>query len=373
MCIEGEIGMMPSEKITGTQLGLLLYSFVAPTILLRIPTGMVGFAKQNAWISVLPATLTGLLSIWVMTILANRYPGLTIIEYSSKIIGKWLGKCVGFYYVFYWFTFVSVIAIEHIGFINTVLLPNSPSFIVIVTLLIICGFAVSLGIEVIARSNEFLSILIIVFFIPLLFLMLGRSDFGQLKPIFNKGILPVLQGSLFPASFMSQFFILGWLLPYLNQPNKARKISLNALLGTSILVIAVVLPTIMVLGPLTAKLNFPILSVIQYIGIEGSFERLEAISVSIWVLGIFIKLSVALFIFCLCVSQSFGIQNHREYIIPLTLLTLIGSFWIFKNGTDLHYYLTFTYPSLAFLTQNIIPLMLLVIDSIKRIGNKSLL
>ena len=68
----------------------------------------------------------------------------------------------------------------------------------------------------------------------------------------------------------------------------------------------------MVFGPITGKLNFSFLRVIQYIGIVGSFERLEAIAVSIWVMGIFVKVSVLLFMFCLSVSQLFGIRIIGE-------------------------------------------------------------
>ncbi|WP_217582185.1 GerAB/ArcD/ProY family transporter, partial [Lysinibacillus sp. GbtcB16] len=87
---------------------------------------------------------------------------------------------------------------------------------------------------------------------------------------------------------MNQLFILGWLLPYLNQPKKALKISLIALLGIFIFIFTIVLLSIMVLGSLTGQLNYSYLSVMQYIGIEGSLERLEAIAVMIWVIGSFV-------------------------------------------------------------------------------------
>ena len=166
-----------------------------------------------------------------MTTLANRYPGLTIMQYSSKIVGKWFGKCIGFYFTYYLFFFISSTVNEHAGFINIVLLPKTPSLVGILTILILCGLAVIAGIEVIGRSNEFLTPLIIVFLIPLFILSIGDADPAQLKPILGDGILPVLKGAVVPSAWMSQFFFMGWLLPYLNQPEKARKLSLIALLG----------------------------------------------------------------------------------------------------------------------------------------------
>ncbi|BFT72948.1 GerAB/ArcD/ProY family transporter [Paenibacillus sp. P36] len=149
--------MHNTEKITANQLGILLFSFIASTIILTIPGLMAMFAKQDAWISVLPSTTTGLLSIWVMTKLAKRYPGLTIIAYSQKILGKWLGTCLGLYYIYFWFMSISIMTIQHTFFIKTLLLPRSPSIIGSLTLLILCGLAVYMGIEVIGRCAEFLT------------------------------------------------------------------------------------------------------------------------------------------------------------------------------------------------------------------------
>ncbi|MGQ7887048.1 GerAB/ArcD/ProY family transporter [Paenibacillus sp. WC2504] len=359
--------MQHTEKITGNQLGILLFSFIASTIVLTIPGLMAMFAKQDAWISVIPSTTTGLLSIWVMTKLANRYPGLTIIAYSQKILGKWLGTCLGLYYIYFWFMSISIMTIQHTFFIKTLLLPRSPSIIGSLTLLILCGLAVYMGIEVIGRCSEFLTPLKLVFLIPLLILTIGAADHEQLKPVLADGFLPVLQGAILPAgAFMNQLFILGWLLPYLNQPQKAFKISLYALICIFVFIFIIVLSTILVLGSLTGQLNYSYLSVMQYIGIEGSFERLEAIAVMVWVIGSFVKVSVSLFILSISISQIFGIRNYRDLVAPITLLCLIGSVWVFENGAELQTYLTLIYPSGGFVTQSLIPLLLLLIDTIKR-------
>ncbi|WP_240703128.1 GerAB/ArcD/ProY family transporter [Cohnella luojiensis] len=366
--------MQTTEKITGNQLGLLIFTFIGSTIVLTIPGWTVMIAKQNGWISVIPSTVTGLLTLWALTTLANRYPGLTITQYGSKIIGKWLGKCLGFYYIYFWFHSISVLTIQHTFFIKTLLLPKSPTIVGSLSLLILCGIAVIAGIEVIGRCNEFLTPLILVALIPILILAIGEADPVRLKPVLGEGILPVLQGAVIPAgAFMNQVFILGWLLPYLTQPKKARKVSLIAFFSISILIFIIVLLTIMVLGTLTGKLTYSFLSLMQYIGIEGSFERLEAIAVAVWVMGNFVKVCVSLFILCLCISQLFGIRNYRDIVAPLTLLSIIGSACVFKSGAELQAYLAFIYPSVGFITQSLIPLSLLMIDTIKRKADNSLL
>ncbi|REE69717.1 spore germination protein (amino acid permease) [Paenibacillus taihuensis] len=364
--------MKPVEQLSGIQFSLLLFSFISPTVILIIPSLMAQIAQHDAWISIFPAITCGALSIWVMTTLSKRYPGLTIIEYSSRILGKWAGKALGCYFIFYWVHVNLFLLNQHVQFINTVLLMKSPAIVISLTLAIVCAIAVYLGIESIARSNEYLSLLIFVFFIPLLFLMLAESNPERLFPVMSKGIVPVLRASIYPVAYLSQFFIIGWFLPYLNQPGKAIKASFFSLSAVSALLAFTLIPLIMVFGPLTDNLTFPLLSVIQYIGITGSFERLEAFAVVIWVTASFVKISLTFFIICLSIGQLFNLNKYRHFIVPITLFSVIGSVSLFHNSTELGYFLRYTYPIYAFFTQLILPLLLLMIDTFKRFGNKTL-
>lgn len=366
--------MQASEKITGTQLGFLIFTFIISTNLLTVPSLSVMFAMQDAWISELLASATGFIGIWVMCELSRRYPGLSVEQYSTRIVGKWLGKLTSANYAYYWFISITTITMQHTGFISTLLLPESPFLVISLTFLALSGVAAWLGIEVIARSNEFLTLLLLVLFVPLLILTITEADAHLLKPVLENGWMPVFQGAVNPGGgFMNQVFILGWLLPYFqSSAGKARKASLLALSGVVVMSVSLIMLTLMILGPLTGKLTYSFLSVVQYIGIEGSFERLEAIAVSTWVIGCFIKVAVSLFIFSVCISHLFGIRHYRDLVFPLTLLSLIGSIWVFPNAAALLDYLVFTFPVLAFLNQTLIPLALLIVDGVKRKAAPSL-
>lgn len=364
--------MKSAEKISGTQLCLLLFSFIAPTLILVMPGVLSKISKQDAWMTVFPAFLIGSLTIWAMIILSNRYPGLTIIQYSSQIIGKWPAKCLGCYFIYYWINFDFIALNQHIQFINTFLLMRSPAIIVSLTLALLCGIAAYMGIESIARSNEYISLLIFALLIPLLLLMLTASDPERLRPVLSQGLVPVLQGTVFPVAYFGQVIILGWLLPYLNQPKKATKASFIALSLISGLLCITIIPLIMIFGPLAEKLSFPVIDVVRYVGIIGSFERLEALGVAIWVMGCFVKISLIFFLLCLSVSQLFNIKNYKDFVFPLTILSVIGSVTIFTfYSTELNTYLKYSFPSYAFFTQSILPLTLLMIDTIKRRWRKS--
>ncbi|MFC4768651.1 GerAB/ArcD/ProY family transporter [Effusibacillus consociatus] len=141
--------MFVQEKITGSQLGLLLIPLVIATEILSVPATMTGVAKQDAWLAVIPSSVTAFWSVMVMTALANRYPGMTIVEYSTTILGKWMGKLLAIYLAYNFFTFSAGIPRFVIDFLNVVALPKTPPAVLSGVMLVICGIAVFAGIEVI--------------------------------------------------------------------------------------------------------------------------------------------------------------------------------------------------------------------------------
>ncbi|MDQ0113906.1 spore germination protein KB [Paenibacillus harenae] len=363
--------MKIGEKISGFQISLLLFTFIVSTLILSVPGIMVGYAKQDAWMSVILASTTGLLNIFVMTALAIRYPGQTIIQYASAICGKWVGKLIGFYCTYYLFFFISSTVNEHAGFLNTVLMINTPSLVLILTLLIFCSLAVLSGVESIARCNEVIVMIVVLLLLPIFIFSLRNVDPARLTPVLSEGIIPVIRGSVVPSAWMSQFFFLGWFLPHLNEkPQKVRGKLLFSLGCTALLIMAIDILTIMVFGPITPRMKFAFLNVIKYTDIIGPLERLEAIAITIWVLGISIKVSMLLYMFCISATQLFGAKNYRKTVVPITVLSAVGSVWIFKNSGEFQAWITFTYPILALFTQSLLPLALLAVDAVKQMLSK---
>ncbi|KRF43699.1 GerAB/ArcD/ProY family transporter [Paenibacillus sp. Soil787] len=358
--------MQLSGKISGNQLSLLFFTFIVSTLILSVPGIMVSIAKQNAWLSIFPASLTGVVNIWVLTALSKRYPGQSIMQYTVKICGNWAGKILGFYLTYYLFFFISSTVNEHAGFLNTILLMNTPSLALIVSILLLSCLAVLAGVEAIARCNEVIVFIIIVLLIPVFIFSFRDVELARLTPFLAEGMLPVLKGAVVPSAWMSQFFFLGWFFPYLNEkPQNVRMSLLSAMGGVVLLIIAIDIVTIMMFGPITPRMKFAFLKVIQYIGIIGPVERLEAIAIAIWIFGIFIKISMLLYMFCISTSQLFGTSNYRKSVVPVTLLSAVGSVWIFKNEAEFQAWITFTYPILALFTQSLLPLILLAVDTLK--------
>ena len=87
--------MIEKGKISSLQLAILFYPTIIASSLLSVPNATTRHAKNDLWFSPILASLVGVLVVFVVWKLYTYYPKQTVIQYSEKILGKFLGKVFG--------------------------------------------------------------------------------------------------------------------------------------------------------------------------------------------------------------------------------------------------------------------------------------
>lgn len=98
---------MENVKITGRQLRLLVILYVVGGSILFAPATLVTEAKQDAWIASLLSIVVGLLIGLMFTKIFHAYPGLSIVQITEEVLGKWVGKILAILF-FYIHVFISL-------------------------------------------------------------------------------------------------------------------------------------------------------------------------------------------------------------------------------------------------------------------------
>ena len=356
---------MVKEKISSSQLVLLIIPMIIATEFMSVPGVIYQFAKEDDWLSYLLSLITGVWAILVFTTLASRHPGMTFPEYLEKIMGKWLGKAVSMFYMYYLFLYVTTISDEVMSFITLFAQPKTPRMVTLGLFVAVCGIGAWLGIEVLARCSELLIPLSIIFSVVIAALLLPEMVPNFLTPVFGRGIVPILQGAVVPSGWAGEFFLLGFLLPYLNDPSKARAFSFTGLLAVALIMMLVIVVSTTVNGPLTGQLKYAYYNAVRYLSIGEFLERIDPVIVGVWVYNGFLKTALFLWAFVLCIAQVFGVVKYRFLALPVTLLSIVGCLWAFSNAVDLSNFLTFTFPTESLVTQDIIPTLILGVDLIR--------
>src|SRR6478736_71367 len=214
---------MEKAKISASQLFILMVLFELGTSLL-LPVAME--AKQDAWLAILLGMLGSLVLFVIYYKLYSYYPDLLPTEYMQKILGKAIGSVLAFLYISYFIYDVARVLRDIGEMLLTFSYSDTPLFIANALLILVIIYTVQKGIEVVARSGELFFIFMYVLAVTgfLLIVCSGLIDFKNLQPVLEDGILPVLKVVFIQTLYFpfGEAIVFTMILPYLNNPKKAK-------------------------------------------------------------------------------------------------------------------------------------------------------
>lgn len=327
---------MGTEKIKSSQLFVLVVLFEMGSAIL---VGLGAQAKQDAWIAILLGLAGGLVLFLVYHQLYQYYPDLPLTSYAQKIMGKWLGRLIGFLYVVY-FLYAAARVLRDFGeLLTSTIYTNTPLIVINCLMIFTIIYAIHKGFEVIARVCElfFLIIYMVAVMGFALILFSGLIHLENLRPILENGYMPVLKTFMgetinFPFGEMVVFTML---LPFLNDSKKAKIVCLGGMLLSGINIIITSVINVAALGPdIFIRANFPLLSTISKIRLADFIERLDVLFMLYLVVGGFFKITLYFYAAVLGASDIFKLDNQSKLCFPMGALILFASVTIASNYAE---------------------------------------
>lgn len=340
----------------------MIISLVLPTAILTVPAITVKHAAQDAWISIIVATMAGLLIARLVTDLSLRFPGKTLFEYAEEILGRVPGKVVGFLYIWWFLHANALIMDEYASFLCSAHMPDTPVIVFFILGIAVAACAVRNGLEVLSRFNQlflplFLGLLLVVF-------ILATKDMKvtRLLPVFDKGAIAILKGAATPASWLGEIVIFTMIIPFLNKPKEAYRVAALATLFTSFYLLVSILVAIMIFGPnVTGHWIFPTYNAVRVVSIANFLERMESIAVAVWMFGGFAKVGVFYYAAVLGSAQWLGLKDYRPLVAPVGVI-LVALAALCENIVELLDFLATAWPPYALSVFEVgMPLVLLIV------------
>ncbi|SDM84346.1 spore germination protein KB [Fictibacillus solisalsi] len=359
--------MIEKGKISSFQMALIMYPTIEATALLTVP-GITGtYAERDMWISPILGSINGFFTVFILYQLHKLYPKETIIQYSEHIVGRVLGKILGFIYLFFLLHIGSIILREYSTFVSVSFLQTTPPSVIIGGMVLVCAFAVRGGIEVLGRTaNLFVPIL---FLLPIIAAILLLKDFDpkHMLPIMEHGMMPSVMGAAAPQAWFGETFLITMILPFLSDRDKGMKWSLILVVTIMVNFVITNLLAVFLFGGTASGYTFPLFTAIRYITISTFFEHLESVTIAIWITGIFIKISMFYYALVIGTSQWLKLSDYRPIVFPFGfLLTVLGCQWVAPNFEELNHFLVTIYPFYGSLLMTLIPALFLLIAVIRK-------
>lgn len=360
--------MLEKGKISNSQFFYLIVMFIIGASTLIAPPIIAEDALQDSWISCVIGIVYGLVLVKLYGILAKRYPTLTVIEFSEKILGKWIGKTVSSLFLIY-FLFLCAGLLRIIGdFLTTHILPETPIQAIEIIFLLTVIMGVRLGLEPFARTSEMVFPYVFIFFALLMIFLFPQVELNNLSPLLENGLNPVLLGS-FRVLGMPYLDLVIFLMitPYITKPEKAEKTLLIAtFIGGLIFTLIILLSTLVLGTELTSRLHYPTFVLAQKIQVGNFIERIEILSGGMIFIALFFKISISFYALVLGVAQTLELQTYKSVTFPLGIIVVVLSLTFFPNIVYFDQFVTVVWTPLLLIFGFFLPVLLLVIDSIKK-------
>ncbi|MFM1652880.1 endospore germination permease [Brevibacillus sp. B_LB10_24] len=365
--------MPDKSQVAARQFMILTILYVIGSAILVIPSLLVAVAKQDAWISAIVAVAAGLVAIVFYNSLAKSFPGMTLVQYCEEIFGRWLGKIVSLFFLVGFPCFIAVLTLYDIGdFLATQILTKTPLIAIFLIVMAVVAFGVRLGLEPIARAAEIffpwvVSLLLLLFLFVSPFLKLEN-----LEPVLANGIKPVLKGAIPLFSFpFFETLVLLMVFPRVKKPKDAGRALLTGVLAGGMALFAITLFSISVLGvEFVERHAFPTYALAKKINIGDFLQRIEAIIMFIWVITIFFRLTILVYVISIGLAQSFNLKEYRMIPLPLGFIFAVMALVIVPNSSYLHTFDKQTMPVYEYSFGMFLPLLLWVVAVLRKKGQK---
>jgi spore germination protein len=364
------------DKTTGK---MTLTSFQATSVLVGIIVGIgllfvsrisVHYVGRGAWLAVFLAGLVVILNGWIMIKLAGRFPQQTIVEYVQVIFGKWLGICIGFILILL-SLIMTIFTLWFTGQIITAfVLFATPSYIVMLSLMLLTIYTAYAGMNAVGRMNEIIFIVsfgFAIFFIPP---VVEYGNFSFIRPIIQPPNLHFLSGIPLLLFCYTGYELVLSFYPFVKESEKHKMLkhmSLNMIYVCVIATIAVI----------TQQIVFPIhaleriwLPSIQYVKLVSLpiLERTDLVFTLFWFF-VFYKAHTVYFYRSVIESQLlFKLRTDKWLILVFAALISIVTFFQFELQ-DMERWMLYTMQVTAFI-YIFLPITALLLSKLRGKGNE---
>lgn len=358
---------MQKYGISAGQLIGMMFWTIMGTAVISLPVTIGLHAPRDAWAAAVLFTIGGMALGLIVGALANRFPRKDFVVYTQKVLGTFIGKLLILVFLVWLFHTIGFVLWQVTNFIKLSLLPDTPIAPIMAIMLLPSVYAVYVGIEGIARSSQVVFLPTVIILFSLYLLLIPDVNLQNLLPVFENGAANILRSSITPLAWAGEIMFVVFLAPSVNKISKTAKYSVitMALIGFGGIVNEFFYTA--VFGLLRQHASNPFYSLIRYIKPTAFIERYDILFVTINLLGNFIKLSVFLYIFVLCLSQWLGMKSHRPLVLPSSIALLISTQYFVSSPNELIMFLDTVFPLYTIPILYGIPALVLLVAAIRGI------
>ncbi|MGG1555268.1 GerAB/ArcD/ProY family transporter [Paenibacillus ferrarius] len=341
---------MMLQRVSQLELGLLfvLFNFSTGAGFMLGPLSAVsGF---QGWMVIIVGHFGGLAIAFLAYQLAIHKPNDFLAHYGKELVGRWLHVAMMVGYCFFFIHIGSIVLRQTMDFLLQIYLPSTPSWAIGGSFAFVIWLAVRSGLEAIFRcaAGFFFVIFVTASFVP--FLVGKELNFhSAIALITNFDVSQLAYGSYPFIPWFGEMFLILFIFPFLAEPEKTRRtLVLSSLCSIFFFEVYYLLCILLFDKHLMAEITYPILEMLRFIRIGDFLENLDPIVVAIWIAGLFIKISLLLYVSVLIFAQQFNLKDTRPLSFPFAAIMVGLAMNVVKNQVELNDFLMHSWANFAY-------------------------
>ena len=282
------LGIVPGYSMLILAIGLMNHVLVIPP-LLRI-------TLRDAWISVLLVIGPYLIWLTILYFIMKKIDQRPILDWLKQRYGAFASIVFRSLFFVYLFVFGALTLKETIMWTHVAYLPRTPSTVLAASLVLLCGFAAWSGMRAFAISTVVLLPFVVIFGEFVMTANLPKKDYSMLFPVFEHGMLPVLNGMVLVGGGVAEILLI---LLFHHQFKKKIPLWTLLLLGMFLVMLTLgpVTGAIAEFGPYEAALiRYPAYEEWRLVRIGEYFQHVDFLSIYQWLTGSYARVSLSMYL-----------------------------------------------------------------------------
>lgn len=329
---------MKSEKIGYVEAVALLVIVLINKVILVLPKEIIANTGSAAWINVLYLSILAVLLAWFISHLFKKFQGYDILDACEFVGGPSLKTVVGVLYIFLLMLVPIFVLKNSAETLKIIYFRKSPLIFILLFFLVGSTLANRLSLKVLTKVNLLL--------MPLTFLAIPVILIASAKDFSFRSIFPILGygvNETFFSSFtnFSSFSGIGYLFllnPFLEKPDKFKKISIVSTIICGIYLFFTVTCILLSLSySFKTGESFSLYLLTRNLDYGRFLRRIDAVFILIWIISIIIYISLAIY-FSIYIFQkitkisdtssinyTFNLLALAVLLIPVSLVTFLNT------------------------------------------------
>lgn len=325
--------MVADKTIMSVRRVLLLYLTITFPLAQRlIPIYSAQSGKQAGWLSPIISSASMVLLVLVINRFYKAFDNLSFIDIVYKITGKTVGKIIctlwGLWILIELCKFVRYFAERTISTIMV----DTKSSVLIALILITVAIGLYSGIIVLCRINEIILPIILFTFLVFSFMIAPSIELSYLTPISCLDIIPILKGSIGITGIWAYLLVIFFINDGITNREQLKTECFRLILFLTVMALILNLVTIGVFDySVVERFPSPYIVAIKDISVFNTFQKIEPIAVSLWLIEDFLLFSVFSHAFLALMKSLFGLSKVDFLIAPMLIFVYFFSQFIAES------------------------------------------